>query len=379
MSSSDLSIDRFEFRELGIRFKTAFRHAAAERTATETVWIDVVASDGAVGSGESCPRFYVTGETIATARAFASRHEASLRRSITGIETLQAWMADHEEDIDANPAAWCALELALLDLIGKHNGVTIETLLSVRPLADAVFRYTAVLGDAPATAFHAMAERYREVGFRDFKTKLSGSVERDREKMAVFGKWTESVRLRADANNLWPAADEAIDALGRLGYAFFAIEEPIGKDQHAELPRIARALNCAVILDESFSRVRQLSLLCDPAALWLVNIRVSKMGGLIRSLQVLEAARARGIGVIVGAQVGETSLLTRAALTVACAAGNTLVAQEGAFGTLLLERDVCDPPLMFGAGGVLNASAYPMLGKPGLGVTSNREISHPET
>jgi hypothetical protein len=88
---------------------------------------------------------------------------------------------------------------------------------------------------------------------------------------------------------------------------------------------------------------------------------------------VLEAARARGIGVIVGAQVGETSLLTRAALTVAYAAGDTLVAQEGAFGTLLLERDVCDPPLMFGAGGVLNASAYPMLEKPGLGVTFNTE------
>ena len=379
MSSSDLSIDRFEFRELGIRFKTAFRHAAAERTATETVWIDVVASDGAVGSGESCPRSYVTGETIATARAFASRHEASLRRSIVDIETLQAWMADHEEDIDANPAAWCALELALLDLIGKHHGVTVETLLSVQPLADAVFRYTAVLGDAPATAFHAVAERYREAGFRDFKIKLSGSVERDREKMAVFDKWTESVRLRADANNLWPAADEAIDALGDLGYAFFAIEEPIGKDQHADLPRIARALNCAVILDESFSRVQQLSLLCDPAALWLVNIRVSKMGGLIRSLRVLEAARARGIGVIVGAQVGETSLLTRAALTVACAAGNSLVAQEGAFGTLLLERDVCDQPLMFGSGGVLTASAYPMLGRPGLGVTFNPETSHPET
>ena len=64
---------------LAFRFKTAFRHAAAERTATETVWIDAVASDGTVGSGESCPRLYVTGETIATARAFVSRHEASLR------------------------------------------------------------------------------------------------------------------------------------------------------------------------------------------------------------------------------------------------------------------------------------------------------------
>jgi hypothetical protein len=72
--------------------------------------------------------------------------------------------------------------------------------------------------------------------------------------------------------------------------------------------------------------------------------------------------------VIVGAQVGETSVLTRAQLTAARSAGDALVAQEGAFGTFLLERDVCDPPLMFGAGGVLDASAYPMLTGPGLGV-----------
>ena len=64
---------------------------------------------------------------------------------------------------------------------------------------------------------------------------------------------------------------------------------------------------------------------------------------------------------IVGAQVGETSLLTRAALTVARAAGDLLVGQEGAFGTLLLERDVCDPPLMFGKAGVLDIADYPSL------------------
>ena len=99
------------------------------------------------------------------------------------------------------------------------------------------------------------------------------------------------------------------------------------------------------------------------------------MGGLIRSNQVIEAARACRVGVIVGAQVGETSLLTRAALTVAQATGDALVAQEGAFGTFLLERDVCDPPLMFGAGGVLDGSAHPMLSRPGLGLLSTSETA----
>jgi L-alanine-DL-glutamate epimerase-like enolase superfamily enzyme len=247
----------------------------------------------------------------------------------------------------------------------------VEALLAVPPIADCVFRYTAVLGDAPASAFHAMAERYRQAGFKDFKVKLSGSAEHDRDKMAVFDKWGDAaIRVRADANNLWTTADRAIAELRRLDYRFFGIEEPIGKGRHAELSRIAQALSWVVILDESLTRGEQLSLLSEPHTQWLINVRVSKMGGLIRSLRVVQAARARGIGVIVGAQVGETSLLTRAALTVARAAGDALVAQEGAFGTLLLERDVCDPPLMFGPGGVLDASAYSMLTRPGLGVSS---------
>jgi hypothetical protein len=92
------------------------------------------------------------------------------------------------------------------------------------------------------------------------------------------------------------------------------------------------------------------------------------MGGLLRSLDVIREAHTCNIGVIVGAQVGETSLLTRAALPVAQAAGDRLVAQEGAFGTFLLERDVCDPPLMFGAKGQLDISSYPSLTSPGFGL-----------
>jgi hypothetical protein len=44
------------------------------------------------------------------------------------------------------------------------------------------------------------------------------------------------------------------------------------------------------------------------------------------------------------------------------------VAQEGAFGTFLLARDVCDPPLMFGPGGILEVSGHACLSRAGLGI-----------
>ena len=170
-----------------------------------------------------------------------------------------------------------------------------------------------------------------------------------------------------DANNFWKSADSAVSYLRSLDHPFLGIEEPIGSKQYAALAVMADALTCRIILDESFVAVDQLRFLELPER-WLINIRVSKMGGLLRSLAIVAAARARGIPLIVGAQVGETSVLTRAALTVAQAAGADLVAQEGAFGTFLLEHDVCEPSLMFGAGGVLDVASYPSLTQPGLGV-----------
>ena len=75
------------------------------------------------------------------------------------------------------------------------------------------------------------------------------------------------------------------------------------------------------------------------------------------------------IPVIIGAQVGETSILTRSALTVANTHCDILLAQEGAFGTYLLKRDITETPLVFGRGGAL--SVQHLAEKPGLGLTCN--------
>jgi L-Ala-D/L-Glu epimerase len=361
-------IQTIGFISLQIPFKMAFRHASAERAETSSVLVEAVSGDGHVGYGESCPRPYVTGETIESARAFFDRHERGLRESVVSLPSLREWMTTHAADVDANPAAWCALELALLDLLAKERGQTLEELVS-QPALAGPFRYTAVLGDAGSQMFGLIADQYRRKGFTDFKIKLAGDLARDRDKIAIVSRGPgASPRIRVDANNLWKTADETIAFVRGLNGPLFAIEEPIPPNQYRELARIADTLGCQVVLDESFLRIEQLPSLQDEPSRWLLNVRVSKMGGLLRSLAIVETARALGIGVIVGAQVGETSVLTRAALTVAQAAAERLVAQEGAFGTWLLERDLCDPPLMFGADGVLDVAAYPGLKQPGLGL-----------
>jgi L-alanine-DL-glutamate epimerase-like enolase superfamily enzyme len=358
-----------QVRELRLPFRTAFRHASAERSETSSLWATARTAT-ATGHGESCPRPYVTGETIDSALAFCERHIASLAREVADVATLRAWMEQHRSEIDVHPAAWCALELALLDVLARESGVSVEALLGLPALAG-TFRYSAVIGDSEPGTFAAMAERYRGHGFIDFKIKLSGDVARDTEKVRTLRDWNmPSLRVRADANNLWDDPETAIDFLGSVDGPLWAVEEPIAAHRYEELETIGQALGCRIILDESFVRVSQLPALSGArASTWIVNVRVSKMGGLQRSLEVVDALRAAGIGIIVGAQVGETSLLTRAALTVARYAGTSLVAQEGAFGTQLLEYDIVEPVLMFGAGGNLDVTGAAWATAPGFGLT----------
>jgi L-Ala-D/L-Glu epimerase len=352
---------------LRIPFRTAFCHALAERAATQTLWIESRSVDGCVGYGESCPRDRVTGASLQSAAAFVARHRSEWLCSIHDVETLTAWAQRNARVIDENPAAWCAVEMALLDLLGRREGRSLDDMLGLPPV-EGRFRYTAVLGDAPPGPFTAQLRHYVNSGFRDFKVKLGGDAGRDRikaEALAAMG-WTVE-RVRADSNNLWPDAMHALRALAGLGIPFWALEEPLRPGDYDGMARIADATGARIVLDESLLRAGQLARLPGSVGQWIVNLRISKMGGVLRSLAVVRELERRGLALIVGCHVGETSLLTRAALTVAQAARSILLAQEGAYGTHLLERDVVDAPLRFGAGGVLEIQAGAINGR-GLGL-----------
>ncbi len=427
-------------------FRAVFRHASASRSSTENLIVAARSADGLTGYGEGCPRSYVTGETAESAAAFVRKHAPAVADAARDEPGLRAWAEAHRSEIDEHPAAFCAVELAVLDLLGKTAGVPIEDVLGLPRLAGA-FAYSAVLGDAPYPAYWWQFRRYRRRGFTDFKVKVSGDLGRDRRKMRLFtggglfgsgglfggggasaGGRERGLRLRLDANNLWTDADDCIRHLAAIGGAPFAVEEPLRAGDLAGFERVSEELGVRIILDESLLRAAQLDSLGAPGAprpspaerergageipayagragkyagtmaqrgrdsrlrgndgkvrgddgrlrgddganvsgKWIANVRVSKMGGVRRSMEVVEKAAELGIGVIVGAQVGETSILTRAGLSVMQAAGSALAASEGAFGTHLLREDLTSESLTFGDGGLLAPGA--VAAAPGLGL-----------
>ena len=227
----------------------------------------------------------------------------------------------------------------MLELFARQADVPVERVVGVPPTTG-TFQYSAVVGDGGADMFRATVTRYRTLGFVDFKLKLSGDPTLDRDKIDTFREveHPERLRIRVDANNLWDDAETAVRYLQDLDCVFVGIEEPLSAHAFDDMRFVSERTGSPIILDESFLRAEHLGEITGDPGHWIINVRVSKMGELMRSLALVEAARHSGLSIIVGAQVGETSVLTRAGLIVARAAGQNLVGHEGAFGTHLAWR-----------------------------------------
>lgn len=340
-----------------VAFRMAFGHAAATRDRAENVLVEVEDAEGRKGVGEGCPRSYVTGESVPGALAFLGAHRESLL-AITDIATLRTWIAANAPAIDTNPSAFCAVELALIDLFARQAGQDLESFLGIaqRPAA---IRVSAVYGAGKAAAFHLQATLFGLNDMRDAKLKIGGHFARDlyRAKMLAHRG-----PLRLDANNFWLDAQSAMPTLARLAPHAWAVEEPITPRDWAGLAEIARTTGLAIILDESLLTLADLE--AAPKEISIVpNLRVSKHGGLLRSLDILSQVSGP---VIVGAQVGETSILARAGLVLANAAGARLRGLECAYAPLLLSRDVATPSIGFGRSGRIRAGK--VIGRPGSGL-----------
>lgn len=345
----------------------AVAHASHSRITGESLLAEARCGEH-IGFGEGCPRPYVTGEDLDGALAWGESIRSAIA-SITDVERLRSFVGSEREMLDAHPAAWCAIETALLDVFARREGVTVEELVGIGGQR-AAFEYTAVLFEVPGPMFEMLVAKHASYGFRNWKMRVSGDRDVDTARLAAIARHApESVRI--DANNRWAGrADEAVAHLSSIvqGHPVIGVEEPLAPRDSAGLSRLSVALGLPVILDESACRPTDLEAFDGLPGSFVVNVKVSKAGGLLRAMELADAAVERGWPVILGAQVGETGVLTRLAMALARhLPDGALLAQEGAYGRLLVPDEPVDPELRFGKGGVIRYEALG-LGGSGLGL-----------
>jgi L-Ala-D/L-Glu epimerase len=263
--------------------------ARSSQDEVELVQVELRAR-GQSGFGEAAPieRY---GESAASALTFLEASSELLGDDPFALEEIGERLAE----TPGQQAAKAGLDAALHDLCGKLLGVPVWRLLGLRR-AGPPTSWTLGLGDPDE-----MGRRAERAGgrFRRLKLKLGGrdglDVERVRAVRAV-----SDVPLQVDVNEYW-TVDEALEALpqlARLGVEY--CEQPLAAGDPGG-PRVKGGSPIPIYVDEDCHRLADVGACAERAH--GINIKLAKSGGIREAVRMAHAARALGLGVMLGCMV----------------------------------------------------------------------------
>jgi len=252
-------------------------------------------------------------------------------------------------------SAWCSIDLALLDAFSRASGEPAWAGAAGGQTAEALARcrYSGVVSADQGWRYMLSLLRMRAFRFPHVKLKLErdGALQAARTARRLLGR---RVDLRVDANMAWEV-EQALEIIGELRtLGIRSFEQPIAASDLAGLARLVRESSAGIMVDEGLTDRDSLRTLIRHRACTGVNVRISKCGGLVGAHARCREALDAGLMLQVGCQVGESSLLSAAHVTLLEALAPLRPGvryAEGCFGRHLLREDPVSPTVQFRYGG----------------------------
>ncbi len=247
----------------------------------------------------------------------------------------------------ATAPARAALELALLDWVGKRLALPLHRLFGLNPRRGEPTSFSIGL-DKP----EVMQQKVREAAaYPILKVKLGRENDEDiiRALRAVTDK-----PIRVDANEGWPDKETALRKIEWLErQKVELVEQPLPRRMIEETRWLKERTRLPLGADEAVETARDIPGLAG--AYSALNIKIMKAGGWLEALRMFQVARALGLDTMLGCMV-ETSVAITAAVQL-----QSLARWVDLDGNLLLKNDPYQ-------GASLKESRWQVPDRPGLGV-----------
>lgn len=270
-------------------------------------------------------------------------------------------LASIVEEIDAtlagNPSVKAGIDMALHDLLARRLGVPVHVLLGGR--RHARIAMSRILAIKEPAEMAAKAAELAHQGYRTLKLKLSGDTPRDVARIAeVRSAAGPEVKLTLDPNQSYDAK-QMMRAFARFERHDIAlIEQPVPAADWAGLALLTRTLPVAVEADESAQTVHDVFRLVSERACDVINLKVTKLGGLRRFMQAVRICEAGGVTCRVGAAFGPALLQAMSlqaasvvnTLPFACELAEHLHLNDDPFTALPVDGGAIDVPAAPGCG-----------------------------
>jgi L-alanine-DL-glutamate epimerase-like enolase superfamily enzyme len=249
---------------------------------------------GITGWGECCPLgphylpSYATGVRAGLKEIGQRLIGEDPRHTERLARTLDGWLKGH-------PYVKSAIDMACWDILGKASGQAVATLLGGADGKD-VRLYRAISQQPPDD----MAEHvrgYRAEGYRCFQLKVGGHPDVDIERIRAVAKVLEAGDvLIADANTGW-LPHQAMRVVRAVRDIDVYIEQPC--ESYEECLEVRRHTDLPFILDESMDSMQAIARACADRAMDVVNVKISKMGGISRARQARDFLCSQGIALTI--------------------------------------------------------------------------------
>lgn len=246
--------------------------------------------------GESAPLQGFGMETLAeTETALQQMSEALMGQTIGNIDDVIALLSP----FDKTPAAKHGVELAILDLLAKSQGLPLANYLCKS--AKSAVTVNAVIGSvAPAIAVE-QAKLYLCQGYKCIKVKVGvNHIEDDFQVLAAVRTAVgDRMQIRIDANQSWSVA-QAIANLNRLeSLDIEYAEQPLAALDLGGMAKVRAAVSIKVAADESVTNLKQLQQVINQQSADLIIIKPMAMGGILAARHAAEIAQKAGLDVVV--------------------------------------------------------------------------------
>jgi L-alanine-DL-glutamate epimerase-like enolase superfamily enzyme len=183
--------------------------------------------------------------------------------------------------------------------------------------------------------FLTQAQAYVDRGFKDLKVRVAAAdfAEDLRRIAGLRARFGSEIKIAADANGRWSAAEalEKLDALALYDLAY--VEQPVPPGDWAAVDRLASRSPLPVMLDESVATPEDIARICGYGGRVLAHLKLVKLGGIAPTVAAARQLAGAGIPFMIG-QMNEGAAATAAALHVACATSPAFAELYGADGLI---------------------------------------------
>ncbi|MCO8252775.1 dipeptide epimerase [Haladaptatus sp. AB618] len=292
------------FERISLPLEHAFTISRGTQTTAENVVVKIEDDDGNVGIGGAAPSEHY-GETAATVEAVMPDLLDVVER-VDDPHALDHIEREMRETVNRNPAARCAVSIALHDLAAKRTGLPLYRYWGLDPEDTLETSFTVGIDTTDV-----MAEKTREAveaGYGTLKVKVG--TDRDEEIVGAIRDEAPDATIRVDANQAWSPSEavQKIEALAEFDVEF--VEQPIPAENPEGMRFVRERAALPIAADESCVTLEDIPRIADKAD--IANLKLMKCGGLREAMRMIHAARAEGLELMLGCMIESNASIAAA-------------------------------------------------------------------